>query len=64
MLTISKDKYLLSGGYRAFLLNVVNSNPSRFCHLFDPVSQGGLSFQVLQNSFLKKTWCENCNLPK
>jgi hypothetical protein len=64
MLTISKQKYLLSGGYRAFLLNVVNSNPSRFCHLFDPVSQGGLSFQILENSFLKKTWCENCNLPK
>lgn len=63
-LTISKPKYLSSGGYRSFLLNVVNSNSSRFCHLFYPVSQGGLSFQVLENSFLKKTWCENCNLPR
>jgi hypothetical protein len=62
ILTISKQKYLSSGGYRAFLLNVVNSNKARFCHLFFPVSQGGLSFQVLENSFLKKTWCENCNL--
>jgi outer membrane protein OmpA-like peptidoglycan-associated protein len=62
ILTISKQKYLSSGGYRTFLLNVVNSNKSRFCQLFYPVSQGGLSFQVLENSFLKKTWCENCNL--
>lgn len=63
-LTISKPKYLKSTGYRSFLLNVVNSNKDRFCHLFDPVSQGGLSFQLLGNDFLKKTWCENCNLPR
>lgn len=62
MLTISKPKYLKSSGYRGFLLNVVNSNKTRFCHLFDPVSAGGLSFQILGDAFLKKTWCENCNL--
>jgi hypothetical protein len=60
--TISKPKYINSGGYRAFLLNVVNANRIRFCRLFEPVSQGGLSFQLLQDPFLKKTWCENCNL--
>jgi hypothetical protein len=62
MLTISDHKHTSSTGYRAFLLNVVNSNKTRFCHLFDPVSQGGLSFQILEDQFLKKTWCENCNL--
>jgi hypothetical protein len=61
MLTISDHRLTSSQGYRAFLLNVVNSNKSRFCHLFDPVAQGGLSFQILEDAFLKKTYCENCN---
>ncbi len=61
MLTISDHRHTSSPGYRAFLLNLVNSNKERFCHLFDPVSQGGLSFQILEDAFLKKTYCENCN---
>jgi hypothetical protein len=61
-LTMYDRKRTASSGYRAFLLNVVNSNKGRFCHLFDPVPQGGISFQVLEDPFLKKTWCENCNL--
>ncbi len=62
MLTISDRKHTSTNGYRTFLLNVVNSNKNRFCHLFDPVSHGGISFQILEDQFLKKTWCENCNL--
>ncbi|HZY81633.1 MAG TPA: hypothetical protein VFE50_19050 [Cyclobacteriaceae bacterium] len=62
MLTISDHKHTLTPGYRSFLLNVVNSNKQRFCRLFEPVSKGGLSFQILEDAFLKKTWCENCNL--
>jgi hypothetical protein len=60
-LTMYDRKRTASSGYRAFLLNTVNSNKTRFCHLFDPVPQGGVSFQVLEDPFLKKTWCENCN---
>jgi hypothetical protein len=59
-LTMYERKNTSSGGYRTFLLNLVNSNRTRFCHLFDPVSQGGVSMQMLEDPFLKKTWCENC----
>lgn len=63
-LTMYDRKNTGSSGYRAFVLNAINSNKGRFCHLFDPVPQGGISFQMLDDPFLKKTWCENCNLPQ
>lgn len=59
-LTVYKPKYTSSGDYRIMLLNAVNANRSRFCHLFDPIGLGGASFQLLDDPFLKKTYCENC----
>lgn len=61
-LTIYSEANTSSQNYRTFMLNAVNINRKRFCHIFDPISQGGVTFQLLQDETLKKTWCENCNL--
>lgn len=60
-LTIFDDKHTRSSGYRAIMLNAINVNKDRFCHLFDTYGTGGVSFQLLDNTYLKKTYCENCN---
>ncbi len=60
-LTIGFQKITSNEEYRLFLLNLVNSNQPRFCQLFAPISQGGVSFQLLSEAFLKKTYCESCN---
>lgn len=60
-LTIGFQKTTSNEEYRLFLLNLVNSNAPRFCKLFAPISQGGVSFQLLSDPFLKKTYCESCN---
>jgi hypothetical protein len=59
-LTIFDKRYSAGPSYRTTMLNAVNGDKLRFCQLFAPISEGGISFQLLDNEFLKKTWCENC----
>lgn len=63
-LTIYTQKNTSTSNYRTIMLNAVNIDRSRFCHIFDPIPRDGVSFQLLEDPILKKTWCENCNLPK
>lgn len=60
-LTIHNNRIINQSQYRAFLLNAINKNNQRYCDLFLPKAQGGISFQLLENNFLKKVYCENCN---
>jgi hypothetical protein len=41
-------------------LNAINLNKVRFCKLFDPVEKDGLTFQLMENAFLRDTYCESC----
>lgn len=59
-LTIFDHRYTSGPAYRATMLNAVNGDKPRFCHLFAPISDGGITFQLLNDDYLKKTWCENC----
>ena len=59
-LTIYKKSATAQPGYRTIMLNAVNENRARFCSLFDSSSKGGISFQLLEDEFLKRTFCENC----
>jgi hypothetical protein len=59
-LTIYKSKYTTNRLYRTTMLNATNRNSKRFCNLFNSVREGGVSFQLLSDSYLKKTFCENC----
>ncbi len=61
-LTIKDEKMTKRSDYRAILLNAYNINPVRFCEIFNPIGKGGMTFQLLENEFLRKTYCENCRL--
>ncbi len=59
-LTIYDKRYTSGPSYRTIMLNAIDQNKDRFCHLFDPIGKGGISFQLLDDNFIKKTFCENC----
>jgi hypothetical protein len=47
--------------YRTVMLNAINVNKPRFCKLFSSVEKGGVTFQLLEDEYLRQTYCENCN---
>lgn len=47
--------------YRTIMLNAINMNKNRFCMLFNSNNDGGVTFQLLEDEYLRKTYCENCN---
>lgn len=59
-LTIVKPRVTSTQIYRSIMLNAINRNKDRYCHLFDAFGKGGISFQLLENEYLRKTFCENC----
>ena len=59
-LTINQPKKTKQSAYRKFLLNAIDKNSQRFCDLFLPTSQGGYTFQLLDDEYLRKNYCENC----
>lgn len=55
------DEYAVgSKNYRTIMLNAIEINKKRFCKLFNPSNNGGVTFQLLKNKYLKTTYCENC----
>ncbi|MEP4534066.1 MAG: hypothetical protein ABJ004_13335 [Cyclobacteriaceae bacterium] len=60
-LTMYDPKNTKEDAYRVFMLNAIDKSNQRFCDLFLPKPQGGYSFQLLDDEFLRKTYCENCN---
>ena len=61
-LTIVDPKNTAKESYRTILSNAYNVNRKRFCGLFGTAysDEGGISFQILADLYLKKTFCENC----
>lgn len=59
-LTIINSKLTETTEYRTIMLNAINMNKKRFCDLFTPSLEGGVTFQLLENSYLKSTYCESC----
>lgn len=47
--------------YRTIMANASNINQKRFCDLFNSVEKEGVTFQLLENNLLRKTYCETCN---
>ncbi|ARV16258.1 hypothetical protein [Polaribacter sp. SA4-12] len=60
-LTITDEYSVASSNYRTVMLNAINMNKKRFCKLFNSSLNDGVTFQLLENKYLKKTYCENCN---
>ncbi len=59
-LTLIKKELTQQQDYRTMMLNAISKNQARFCKLFDPYGEGGVTFQLLENEYLRKTYCENC----
>jgi hypothetical protein len=59
-LTITNKYNVASDNYRTIMLNAINMNKERFCKLFNSSLEKGVTFQLLENEYLRKTYCENC----
>lgn len=59
-LTLVNDELTHQTDYRTMMLNAININKERYCKLFNAVENGGVTFQLLENEYLKDTYCENC----
>ncbi len=59
-LTIVDDREVGKGYYGEILEKAHRMNPQRFCHLFDVYGSGGITFQLLENEKLKRSYCAKC----
>ncbi|MBU3010891.1 hypothetical protein KO506_05725 [Polaribacter vadi] len=59
-LTITNNYNVASDNYRTMMLNAINLNKTRFCKLFNSSLNDGVTFQLLEDEYLRKTYCENC----
>jgi len=60
-LTLINKELTQNSNYRTIMLNAINMNKMRFCKLFNAVEKDGVTFQLLEDEYLKETFCENCN---
>ncbi|MFA0960485.1 hypothetical protein AB9P05_01635 [Roseivirga sp. BDSF3-8] len=60
-LTIGNPAMRENIAYRTLLLNAIEKNTLRFCEMFRSRHVGGVSFQLLDNDYLKTTYCESCS---
>ncbi|GAA4294900.1 hypothetical protein GCM10023163_13740 [Aestuariibaculum suncheonense] len=60
-LTLINPELTKDSDYRTVLLNASNMNQKRFCELFNAVEKGGVTFQLLEDEYLRKNYCESCN---
>ncbi len=59
-LTLINKRLTGSTDYRTTMLNAINMNKDRFCKIFNSISNRGVTFQLLENEYLRQTYCENC----
>jgi len=59
-LSIINKQLTKEADYRTILLNAINMNKTRFCQLFNPIETGGVTFQLLEDNYLRNVYCESC----
>lgn len=59
-LTLINEELTKTDDYRAIMLNAINLNKERYCRLFNAIEDGGVTFQLLRNDYLRKSYCESC----
>ncbi len=60
-LTITKEELTSNETYRTVMLNAINMNKKRFCSLYNSALKKGVTFQLLEDEYLRTTYCENCS---
>ncbi|WP_027137880.1 OmpA family protein [Gaetbulibacter saemankumensis] len=59
-LTLINKELTNDDDYRTIMFNAININKQRFCQLFNSNEDGGITFQLLDDKYLRKTYCESC----
>ncbi|MDP5157481.1 MAG: hypothetical protein NWQ07_02740 [Flaviramulus sp.] len=59
-LTMIDKKLTGNSDYRTIMLNAINMNKARYCKLFNAIEKGGVTFQLLEDAYLRETYCEDC----
>ncbi|GAK88463.1 hypothetical protein JCM19297_2976 [Nonlabens ulvanivorans] len=59
--TIVQNNYVAQDSYRSILSNAYSQNPQRFCKLFKASTEDGVTFQLLNNDYLRRSYCDNCS---
>ncbi|ARN78832.1 hypothetical protein BST97_12990 [Nonlabens spongiae] len=59
-LTIVDRERTAQPEYRTIMQNAIDKNKARFCKLFDPALEDGVTFQLLEDEYLRSTYCETC----
>ncbi|SFZ89794.1 hypothetical protein SAMN05428642_101566 [Flaviramulus basaltis] len=60
-LTLVNRNLTHDSNYRIIMLNAINMNKERYCKLFNSIEKGGVTFQLLEDAYLRETYCESCN---
>lgn len=60
-LTLINSSITQSDEYRTIMLNASNLNKERYCKMFNSPEKNGVTFQLLEDAYLKKGYCEICN---
>ncbi len=58
--TIVSNTMVAQNDYRVILSNAYGQNPERFCQLFNASTENGVTFQLVENDYLRRNYCENC----
>jgi hypothetical protein len=59
-LSIIDEKTTQKTDFRAILANAEAINKDRFCKIFDSALAGGITFQLLRDKYLKRSYCDIC----
>ena len=59
-LTIIDEALTQTSDYRSIMLNAFNRNKTRYCRLFNASNDGGVTFQLPEDDYLRDSYCENC----
>ncbi|MBT8287089.1 MAG: hypothetical protein KJO00_03660 [Bacteroidia bacterium] len=59
-LTLTDTQLTQTPDYRTIMLNAFNLNNARYCRLFNTFGSGGVTFQLLEDPYLRNSFCENC----
>ena len=60
-LTLINRRLTHDSNYRIIMLNAISMNKERYCKLFNSIEKGGVTFQLLEDEYLRETYCESCN---
>lgn len=60
-LTLNNETLTQNSDYRIVLFNALNINQKRYCQMFNAKDNGGVTFQLLEDAYLRDVYCDHCD---